>query len=182
MLQINLVLCSGRTEKLSIEQSSKVGDLRIQAQKSFRLGFLKLVTSEARILIDPTETLEAAGIQEGDHLTVVPAPAAVAATPPVRCRGMSDRKGAFAVWCPGSDRVLAWGDPQIRGDSSVIQEQLRKVQQIQTTLEAFAAILTDGSVVTWGEQDAGGDSSAVRDQLRNVHQMLHLPRSDQMGL
>ena len=36
------------------------------------------------------------------------------------------------------------------GDSSAVRDQLKGVQQIQATSEAFAAILEDGSVVTWG--------------------------------
>ena len=36
---------------------------------------------------------------------------------------------------------------------------------------AFAAILTDGSVVTWGSARHGGDSSAVKDQPKNVQQI-----------
>ena len=38
-------------------------------------------------------------------------------------------------------------------------------------LNAFAAILEDGSVVTWGDADYGGDSSAVQDQLTGVQQI-----------
>jgi len=52
---------------------------------------------------------------------------------------------------------------------------LRNVQEIHATLDAFAAILADGSVVTWGDQDRGGDSSAVQDQLRNVR-LIHSTR------
>ena len=54
---------------------------------------------------------------------------------------------------------------------SAIQDQLRGVQQIQATEDAFAAILEDGSVMTWGAAYSGGDSSAVRDQLRGVQQI-----------
>ena len=35
------------------------------------------------------------------------------------------------------------------GDSSAVRDQLKNVQQIQSTHHAFAAILRDGSVVTW---------------------------------
>ena len=35
-------------------------------------------------------------------------------------------------------------------------------------MNAFAAILIDGSVVTWGSPFSGGDSSTVQAQLRNV--------------
>ena len=44
MLQGSVVLASGRSESISIPQSSKVGDLKILAQKSLEQGFLKLVT------------------------------------------------------------------------------------------------------------------------------------------
>ena len=58
------------------------------------------------------------------------------------------------------------------GDSSAgLQDQLKNVQQIQATEEAFAAILGDGSVVSWGRDRVGGDSSAVQDQLKNVRQL-----------
>ena len=42
-----------------------------------------------------------------------------------------------------------------------MQEQLRDVQAIQASDEAFAAVLADGGVVTWGSPEAGGDSSLV---------------------
>ena len=49
-----------------------------------------------------------------------------------------------------------------------MQDQLRNVQQIQGNDGAFAAILSDGSIVTWGGADEGGDSSAVQDRLKSV--------------
>ena len=52
-----------------------------------------------------------------------------------------------------------------------MQDQLKCVQQIQATLQAFAAILSDRSVVTWGEENYGGDSGAVQDQLKGVQQI-----------
>ena len=49
------------------------------------------------------------------------------------------------------------------------------MQQIQASYAAFAALLTDGSVVAWGGADAGkdfgSDSAAVRDQLKGVQQI-----------
>ena len=44
-------------------------------------------------------------------------------------------------------------------------------QQIQASHGAFAAILTDGSVVTWGRLGFGGESRAVQDQLKGVQQI-----------
>ena len=49
-----------------------------------------------------------------------------------------------------------------------MQDQLKGVQQIQASKGAFAAVLTDGTVVTWGNEDQGGDSRAVQDQLQVV--------------
>ena len=45
------------------------------------------------------------------------------------------------------------------------------VTQVQGSGGAFAAILSDGSVVTWGSVGHGGDSTAVQDQLKNVKQI-----------
>ena len=64
--------------------------------------------------------------------------------------------------------MVAWGDPDYGGDCSAVQDQLRKVQQIQATYQAFAAILADGSVVSWGDPDHGADCSAVQDLLQHV--------------
>ena len=44
---------------------------------------------------------------------------------------------------------------------------LRRVQ-VQASRGAFAAILTDGSVVTWGHEELGGNSRAVQNQLKGV--------------
>ena len=62
---------------------------------------------------------------------------------------------------------MTWGDGEFGGDSSIVQTQLKNVQQIQSSHSAFAAILGDGSVVTWGRTD----SSAVQAQLKNVQQI-----------
>ena len=49
-----------------------------------------------------------------------------------------------------------WGAAKCGGDSSAVQHQLKDVQQVQATVDAFAAILGDGSVVTWGDARYGG--------------------------
>ena len=64
---------------------------------------------------------------------------------------------------------MTWGFPYSGGDSSEVQDQLKGVQQVQATSEAFAAILADGSIVTWGRPDSGGDSCEVQDQLKGVY-------------
>jgi hypothetical protein len=66
--------------------------------------------------------------------------------------------------------VVTWGSPYYGGDSSVVQDQLKNVQQVQgmfgVTGGAFAAILADKSVVAWGMPDCVGDSSAIQLQLQ----------------
>ena len=56
MLQVS-TLASGRSEILSILQSSKVQDLRILAQKSLGPGFLKLATAWGQVLTDHGQNL-----------------------------------------------------------------------------------------------------------------------------
>ena len=75
----------------------------------------------------------------------------------------STRLAFAAILEDGS--VVTWGDADFGGDSSFVRDELKNVQQIQSTWYAFTAILGDGSVVTWGDASRGGDSSAVRDQL-----------------
>ena len=58
---------------------------------------------------------------------------------------------------------MTWGSAGHGGDSRTWQDQLRNVQQIQANDFAFAANLSDGSVVSWGRAAFGGDSSAVWD-------------------
>ena len=157
MLQINIAMASGRTENFSLLPSSKVGDLRILAQKLFGQGFLRLITEEGRALTDPSESLESAGIQDGDHITALVLQVKIAAT-----------AGAFALWRSGGDTVLTWGSAHHGCDSSTVQEQFKGVQQVEATGCAFAADLEGGSVVTWGVQEYRGDSSAVQDQLKNA--------------
>ena len=144
MLQVNVALPSGKRNSLSIAESSKVGDLKRLAQKSFEQGFLRLVTAEGRILADPNQFLQAAGLKEGDHLTAIVQQAKMAAT-----------DEAFAIWCHGGDRIVTWGRTCSGGDSFAVQDQLRNVQQVHATSGAFAAILADGSVVAWGHPEGG---------------------------
>ena len=57
------IVADGKRKSLSIAESSKVGDLKLLAQKSFEQGFLKLVTAEVHVLADPMQSLQAAGLQ-----------------------------------------------------------------------------------------------------------------------
>ena len=158
MLSVHVSFPSGSGDTLSLPQVSTVGELKIRAQTSFGKGFLRLVTQNGRALTNPMESLQTAGVEEGDHLTVV------AQQPKVAASG-----AAFAVWFCGGNRIVTWGDPVC--DSSAIQDYFKNVQQVQATTRAFAAILANGSVVTWGLALYGGESSAVQDQLRNVQRI-----------
>ena len=159
MFQFTVALLSGRSVSLSLPESSNVGDLKALAQKSLGRRFLRLATSDGRFLTDLTEALPA-GLQDGDQLTAITGQARLEAN---AC--------AFALWCSGGQGVVTWGNPRYGGDSSAVQNQLRSVQQVQATKQAFAAILEDGSVVTWGDPDRGGDSSEVQDKLKSVRQV-----------
>jgi len=161
MFQVNIVPLSGESRSFEVQQSSKVGDLRLRfaqgdfsffplfssifplinphvgslkreyvpmfktstnirsllARESFG-GFLQLLTAEGRVLSDPNESLEAAGLRSGDHLTVVALRANIAAT-----------AAAFALWC-GGKKMVTWGHAVNGGDSSAIQDQLRNVSWI----------------------------------------------------
>ena len=66
---------------------------------------------------------------------------------------------------------MPWGCPHLGGDSRGVQDQLKDVQQIQASLNSFAAILFDGSVVAWGDARGDGNIRAVQDQLRGVQQI-----------
>ena len=49
-----------------------------------------------------------------------------------------------------------------------VQDQLAHVKEVFSSDYAFAALLSNGSVVTCGDREWGGDSSIVQDELRNV--------------
>jgi len=53
--------------------------------------------------------------------------------------------------------VLTWGDACCGGAvPPELQARLRRVQQIEASFGAYAAILVDGTVVTWGLAECGG--------------------------
>ena len=159
MLQVCIALPSGRNENLSVPKSSKVGDLKVLAQKAFGQGFVKLVTVEGQVLT-PSKSLDAVGIQDGDNLVAIAQQTKLATT-----------GEAFALWCCGGHGLVTWGSANSGGNSSSAQEKFIRVREIQGTGAAFAAILADGPVVTWGYPDSGGDNSKVQGKLQNVKQI-----------
>ena len=90
-----------------------MGDLKLLAQKTFGKGFLKLVRADGRVLTNPMDSLQAAGVHDGEHLTAVAQQIQIAST-----------ESAFALWCCGGNLVVAWGDPESGGDCSAVQDQL----------------------------------------------------------
>ena len=147
-------LPSGRCETVSVLQCGSVADLKIAAQQALGQRFLRLAAPDGRLL-NKTELLQDSGFRDGGSIAAVAQQPKIAAT-----------KSAFALWCVRGDRVVTWGNPQFG-----VQDPLNGVQQIFATDYAFAAILTDGSVVTWGSPTFGGDSTAVQGQLNNVQQI-----------
>ena len=109
MLHVNVLFPSGRTETLSLPESSNVGDLRSFAQKSLKLRhFLQFVSAAGRLLEDPEESLTAA-LEEGDSVTALAVPLRMAAT-----------DQAFALWRCGDEKLVTWGDAGHGGDSSAV--------------------------------------------------------------
>ena len=157
MLKMNVALPNGHAELLTLLPSSTVKDVWTKAKQAFGKKHLRLITAKNRVLVDFEQTLEEAEIEDGECLTALVLQPQLAAT-----------NSAFALWCHGDSAIVTWGGAEFGGDSSAVQDQLKGVQQIQASGEAFAAILENGSVVTWGDADRGGDSSAVRDQLKGV--------------
>ena len=166
MLQVNVALPSGKSTSLSVPTSSKVEDLKGLAQKALGQAFLTLVTADGHVLASKAKTtresLDALGIQEGDHITAISQEPKLSAT-----------ADAFALWCYGGDFIVAWGHPDRGGDQCCITEvqaQIKNLQEINGTKRAFAAVQADGSCVTWGAPYWGGDSSPLV-ELKNVQQI-----------
>ena len=131
-IDLEVSLPSARCETLAVSLSGTVADLKLAAQKSLRQHFLRLAAPDGRAPFGSNR----------NSLLVRWQPYCCAAT---WC--------AFALWCVGRDRIVAWGLPDHGGDSSRVQNQLRNIQQVCSNDNVFAAILADGMVVTWGGPD-----------------------------
>lgn len=64
-----MLLPSGRSAALSVLRGSAVKDLKLQAQIVFGQGLLQLIAASGRVLADPMELLNEAGVGDGDHVT-----------------------------------------------------------------------------------------------------------------
>ena len=133
----------------------------------------KCLNLGGHVLTNLEDSLQAAGVREGDHLTAVAQQVNISAS-----------TQAFALWCCGGSKILTWGNPEYGADCSLVQDQLKNVLQIQATsgafkqrswqmdqplpraiqtiqtgtsrvtalqfrMSAFLLILADGSVVAW---------------------------------
>ena len=169
MIQVNVALPSGKRKSLTLEESSKVGDLRVLAQKAFWQGFLRLVAA-GRVLDDPEKLLNTAGIQDGDHLTAVAQQAKLAAT-----------EQAFALWCCGGDRLLTWGNRHFGGHSAAVQEQFRVCSRLgPQVLHSLRSWLMDqslhGAILVLAGTALQSDSSSRTCNMSSLRTM-HLLRS-----
>ena len=64
------------------------------------------------MLVNPEETLEEAGIEDGGCVTALVLQPELAKT-----------ASAFALWCHGYNGIVAWGDARKGGGSSAVQDQ-----------------------------------------------------------
>eukprot|EP00434_Breviolum_minutum_P032976 symbB.v1.2.029172.t2/scaffold3165.1/size62113/1 len=149
------------------EKDSRVVDLKQSAQRLLG-GFVRLVTGgdASRILHENMETLQQAGLRNGDVLTAITLQSRISST-----------ERAFALWCPGGSRIVTWGDPSYGGDAVDISETFRDVQDVQGSHRAFAILLGDGEVVTRGDRGYGGDSLPVQHLLQNVKRLFSTLRA-----
>ena len=115
MIQINVLLASGRAELLTLLSSSTVQEIRTKTQQAFGNTYFELLTAKNRILVDFKQTLEESEIEDGDCLTAVMLQPQLAAT----------RNSAFALLCHGHSVVVTWGQSECGGNSLAVQDQLR---------------------------------------------------------
>jgi len=109
MLRISISFPSGSGKTLELDELSKVKDLKLLAHRSFGRGFLKFVPAKGHVLTNPADSLQAAGIQDGEHLTAVAQDGKLIAA-----------NKAFALWCCGGNSVVTWGNPHSGGSCSAI--------------------------------------------------------------
>ena len=141
MFHVSVALLSGQRAIWA-----SVGDLRVLAQKSFHHGVLKLLGGDHAV-VDPAASLQAAGLKDGDHLTLIA----------IEChRGKAGSSTTGLLWrwpgCYMGHHGAIWGSRDHSGDS-------------QSTLSAFAAIFQDGSVVTWGNPRGGDTSGSLESKI-----------------
>ena len=141
----------GKSTSLVVPLLSKTDDLKLLAQKALGHRCLKLV--QKVLSWCSAETLEA-GLQDGDQLTAM------------ACQPKRQHSSSGPLLSGGGGRSKSRWQQQIS-----VRDQVRGVQQMQSTEAAVAAVLQNGSAITWGKADFGSDSSAVQDQLKAVEKV-----------
>ena len=159
-IALSVSLISGKSESIRVAPDSFIEELKKTAQDALGVRG-RLFTASGRRLEDGLTVAEA-GLHPEDALTL--------------CRQQISVVGHGAqAALLGDGSVVTWGDKFAGADSSSVQEQLKGVQHIQASMNAFAAILSSGSVVTWGKPHYGGSSSAVQDRLKGVQHIQATP-------
>ena len=69
-IKLEVSLPSGRCETVAVSQSGNVADLKIAAERLLGQRFLRLAEAEGRLL-DPTESLQLYGLQDGDSIAAI---------------------------------------------------------------------------------------------------------------
>ncbi|CAJ1453911.1 unnamed protein product [Effrenium voratum] len=128
----------------------------------------------ARLLVFPPHAMSASALVEIYLASLSGSSCAVTISPDTPLHLLKLEAQKHLRLCRGVVR-LAFGGRllDLSCTLSEVGDQLVQVQEIQANMEAFAAILQDGSVVTWGEPGGGrgGDSRLVREQLVRVRQI-----------
>ena len=167
---------SGRSAAVSLLPGDTVGDLKVAAQRSLGQGFLRLARDGR--LLNPEESLQSSGLQDGDCISAVAQQVKIAAT-----------RRAFALWCVGGDKIVTWGDPRYGGDSTGVGEmctstivtsdsggdttrverkgEIRNLKEVRVSQRAFAALTLTGTLVTWGSGGYGG--GMCEENVQSLH-------------
>eukprot|EP00438_Fugacium_kawagutii_P001098 Skav212309 [mRNA] locus=scaffold1913:149086:152125:- [translate_table: standard] len=97
-------LPSGLCEIVSILRSGTVADLRKKLQQSLGRAFLRLAAPNGCLLDNPTESLELAGLKDGDEIDVV-------AQQPEAQKGRNNKKQILAPGAlrPGTNQACPEG-------------------------------------------------------------------------
>ncbi|CAE7445097.1 unnamed protein product [Symbiodinium natans] len=116
MLTLHVSLLSGRTVTLEAKPDHTVESLQVHAQTALNVCRGRLLDCSGDPL-DAAATVEEAGLQTGQLLTLQMRPVEI-------CSSVTGRAFA-AILSDGS--VATWGLSDFGGDSSAVQDQLRNV-------------------------------------------------------
>jgi hypothetical protein len=115
-------LPSGRCEDVSVASSGTVFDVKVAAEKALGQSFLRLARGDGRLL-NRWESLQVAGLEDGDCIAAVAQQPKIAAT-----------ESAFALWCV-EGQVVTWGAPDTGGNSATVRHELNYVLEVCATVQ-----------------------------------------------